>query len=72
MIQTLTTIDGRLALMLDPAMLDRLQIDGRTSLEVTTEGNRLVVVPVKHAAWLAEVGRRVMDSHGAILEKLAQ
>lgn len=73
MVQTLMKNDGGLTLSIPADLLARLGIDELTPLEMTTEGNRLIIVPVAggHSARVAEAGRRVMDVHAANLEKLA-
>jgi antitoxin component of MazEF toxin-antitoxin module len=45
MVTTLTKHGDGLALVIDGAMLERLKIEADTPLEISTDGNRLIVVP---------------------------
>lgn len=47
MIKKLSKHGNSLALVIDRSILDLLDIDEKTSLEITTDGEALVVAPVK-------------------------
>ena len=75
MIQTLTALDGGFALELDPALLDRLRIDGQTPLKMTAEGDRLIFRPAPTEAdadTIAASSRRLMTVHAETFRKLAE
>lgn len=75
MIKTLSKHGNSLALILDRPILDLLNIDQDTPLEVTTDGDGLVVRPIRqatHRARVRQVAKRVMDTHEATLRKLAK
>jgi antitoxin MazE len=64
-----------LALVIDKPLLDLLRIDAETPLEVTTNGDALMISPVRKKlaqdrlrAALEKVNRR----HGATLKRLAE
>lgn len=75
MIQKLSKHGDGFALVLDQSMLDSLRIDDTTPLEVSTNGQALVISPVRDAtrqaqfeAALAETNRR----YGKALQRLAE
>jgi len=74
MIKTLTRHGNSLALVIDRAVLDLLKIDADTPLDITTDGQVLIVSPVRNAehrekfeAALKAANRR----YGRALKKLA-
>ena len=74
MIKTLTRHGNSLALVIDRAILDLLKIDSDTPLEISTDGQALVVAPVRDGARqkkfrlaLEKANRR----YGRALKKLA-
>ena len=75
MIKRLTKHGNSLALVIDRGVLDLLEIDRDTPLEITTDGRCLVVAPVRDRkrkaafrAALAEGNRKF----GAMLKRLAE
>ena len=75
MIKKLTKHGNSLALLIEKPVLDLLNVDADTPLEVSTDGNTLIVVPVRDAARrerfekaLAKVNRR----YGRALKRLAE
>ena len=75
MIKKLTRHGNSLALLIEKPVLDLLNVDADTPLEVSTDGNTLIVVPVRDAARrerfekaLAKVNRR----YGRALKRLAE
>ena len=75
MITTLTVVGGRLALVLDPTLLEQLRIDADTPLEVETDGQTLVLRPQRveaRRARLEAAVRKMMDAHDATLKELAK
>ena len=45
MVKTLTKHGNSLALVLDRPILDLMKIDGNTPLEITTDGDRIILSP---------------------------
>ena len=64
------------AIVIDKAILDLLNIDDRTPLMVSTDGERLVITPVrdkaKHKKLLAEAIQDTNRRYGKMLKRLAQ
>jgi antitoxin component of MazEF toxin-antitoxin module len=75
MVKTLSKHGNSLALILDRAILDLLKIEQDTPLEVTTDGEGLIVRPIRketHRARVRQAAKRVMDAHEKTLRKLAE
>ena len=75
MVKKLTKTGNSLALVLDKPMLDRLRIDADTPLEVSTDGQVIVISPLRQRRRLAKVKRLVEDAHrqyGGVFRRLAQ
>ena len=75
MIKHLTTHGNSLALVIEKAVLDLLDIKPKTPLEITTDGKSIVISPVKNKhreevfkSALAKVNKR----HAKTLQKLAE
>lgn len=75
MIKQLTKHGNSLALVIDKAILDLLEIDAGTPLEITTDGQSLIVTPArdperreKFRESLGRINRR----HGKALKRLAE
>ena len=75
MVKKLTKHGNSLALVLDRGVLDLLEIDADTPLNIKTDGKRLIVTPArtparqkKFQAALAKVNRQ----YGPALKKLAE
>lgn len=47
MVKTLTKHGNSLALVIDKAILELLKVDADTPLEITTDGNALIISPVR-------------------------
>ena len=59
----LTRTGNRLALVLDKRLLDRVGIDADTALDVSTNGQIIVVSPVRDRRHTAKLKRIVADAH---------
>ncbi len=75
MIKTLTKHGNSLALVIDKAVLELLKINADTPLEISTDGEMLLIAPIrdkgrreKFQGALASVNRR----YGRVLEHLAK
>ena len=63
------------ALVLDKALLDVLNVQMDTPLEVTTDGRNIIISPQAHPnaeAAVLESLDRVNRKHGSVLERLGQ
>ena len=71
---TLTPIGDRLALLLDPEMLARLNIDEGTPLLVTADEQGVMIRPIRFAepARVREAAIELMEIHASTLKRLAQ
>jgi len=72
--KTLTAIGNSLGLIIERPILDLLNIDKDTKLEVRTDGEALIIRPVRKGrrARVKEAAERLMDSHDDTLQKLAE
>lgn len=71
----LTRTGNSLALVLDKELLERLGIDAETQLELSTDGDVLVVSPVrsrKAEGRLKEAMARAHERYGGVFRKLAE
>ncbi|MBK9073003.1 MAG: AbrB/MazE/SpoVT family DNA-binding domain-containing protein [Myxococcales bacterium] len=65
MVKTLRQIGNSQGLILDKAILELLKIDMDTQLEVTTDGTRLIIEPIRTDARKA----RLKASHERVMKK---
>jgi antitoxin component of MazEF toxin-antitoxin module len=75
MIKTLTTHGNSAALIIDKPLLEILNIDMDTPLEVVTDGENLIISPVRDIAQPERVARaleKVNARHGKTLKRLAE
>jgi antitoxin component of MazEF toxin-antitoxin module len=75
MIKTLTPHGNSAALIIDKAILEILRIDIDTPLEIVTDGENLIISPVRDESRDERVARaidKINARHGKTLEKLAQ
>ena len=71
----LTTIGDSLGLIIDGPLLEQLHIDKDTPLEVQTDGESLIIRPVRQEerrARLHEAAGKMMDAHDETFRKLAK
>jgi antitoxin component of MazEF toxin-antitoxin module len=59
----LTKTGNSLALVLDKPLLDRVGIDAKTELEVSTDGHVIVISPVRGRQRTAKLKKVVEDAH---------
>ena len=75
MIKRLTKHGNSLALLIDRAILDLLKIDVETPLDISTDGQVLVISPV-HDEERREQFKKALDStnrkYGRMLKRLAE
>ncbi|OGR04449.1 MAG: hypothetical protein A2284_09410 [Deltaproteobacteria bacterium RIFOXYA12_FULL_61_11] len=74
MVKTLTTIGNSLGLIIERPILDLLNIDKNTKLEISTDGEALIVRPVREVHWarVQQAAGRLMDQHDNTFRKLAE
>jgi antitoxin component of MazEF toxin-antitoxin module len=75
MIKKLTVVGNSLGLIIDRPILDLLEIDRETPLEIRTDGDALIVRPAGKAPKkerLRASAERLMDEHAETLKKLAK
>lgn len=76
--KNLSAIGNSLGLVIEKPILELLNITRDTELEVTTDGTRLIVEPVREVQAKGRRGRvgvatkRVMKNHGRTLRRLAE
>jgi antitoxin MazE len=75
MTKRLTRSGNSLALVIDKPLLEALDIDGETELELSTDGDVLVVSPVRDRKRRKKVGELVSEAHeqyGGVFKQLAE
>lgn len=70
----LTAIGNSLGIIIERPILELLAIDKDTPIEMTTDGDVLVLRPVRgeHGQRVQEVAQRLMEVHDATLKRLAE
>ena len=75
MVKTLTKHGNSLALVIDKPILDLLNIDDQTPLQIVTDGQSLVVSPVTDERREAKLRKAITDMHkkyGGMMKRLAE
>jgi len=75
MIKRLTRSGNSLALVIDRPLLEALDIDAETELELSTDGDVLVVTPVRDRKRKKRVADLVSEAHeeyGGVFRRLAE
>ena len=74
MIRNLTPVGDNLGLVIETPILELLDIDRETPLEVRTDGEMLIIRPQRadRQARLREAAGRMMNAHDDTLRKLAE
>mgnify|MGYP003565987216 CR=1 FL=1 len=72
MVKTLSAIGNSLGLIIERPILDLLNIDKDTKLEVKTDGEALIIRPVRESrrTQVKEATERLMNNHDDSLRKL--
>jgi antitoxin MazE len=72
--KNLTAIGNSLGIVIEKPILELLGISRETLLEMTTDGERLIIEPVKsaRAKKLQAASQRVMKNHDSTFRKLAK
>jgi antitoxin component of MazEF toxin-antitoxin module len=73
-IKNLTAVGNSLGLIIERPILDLLDIDKETPLEVRTDGEVLIIRPQRRtrSARLKAAAKRMMEAHDDTLRKLAK
>jgi antitoxin MazE len=74
MTKTLTRHGNSLALVIDKPILELLRIDDETPLEITTDGNKLIIEPrsPEREKRFRKALKETNDQYGRMLKKLAE
>ncbi len=74
MIKTLTTVGNSLGLIIEKPILDLLNINKETPLEIRTDGESLIIRPAgkSRSSRLKASAERMMNAHDETLKKLAK
>jgi len=76
MLKRLQTIGNSSGVIIDKPILDLLKITAETELEVTTDGERLIVTPIRpdteRKGKLAAAQKRTLAAHESTFRKLAK
>lgn len=72
--KTLSAIGNSLGLIIERPILDLLNIDKETRLEVRTDGEALIIRPIREnrRSRIKKAAERLMDAHDETLQKLAE
>jgi antitoxin MazE len=69
----LSTIGNSLGIVIEKPILELLDIDRETELEMTTDGQRLIIEPIRQRRKrLLASAKKVMDAHDQTFRKLAK
>ena len=71
----LSTVGNSLGIIIEKPILELLHIDKDTELELSTDGERLILEPIRpegHRRRVAASTRRALGTHKTLLEKLAK
>ena len=74
MVKKLTSVGNSLALIIDRPILDLLNITKETELDLKTDGENLLIMPVRKnlEERFAASAERIMEIHHETLRKLAE
>lgn len=75
MVKRLVRSGNSLALIIDRPLLDAMSIDAETELEISTDGDVLVVTPVRDRKRTKRVAELVAETHeqyGGVFRRLAE
>jgi antitoxin component of MazEF toxin-antitoxin module len=75
MVKKLTKSGNSLALVIEKPLLEALEIDADTPLEVSTDGEVIVVAPVRDKRRTAKLKAAVKEAHeryGGVFKRLAE
>jgi antitoxin MazE len=72
--KSLSAIGNSLGIVIEKPILELLNITRETELEMTTDGHRLIIEPIRptHREKVLAATERVMNRHDETLRKLAE
>lgn len=72
--KTLSAVGNSLGLIIERPILDLLNIDKETRLEVRTDGEALIIRPIRENrhSRIKNAAERLMNAHDETLQKLAK
>jgi antitoxin MazE len=72
--KNLTHIGNSLGLVIEKPILELLDITQETELDITTDGKRLIIEPVRSTrrGRIADAAKRAMDAHENTFRRLAK
>ncbi len=69
----LSAVGNSFGLVIEKPILELLRIDRDTELEMTTDGERLIIEPIRnHKSKLQASAKKVMKKHDSVFRKLAK
>jgi antitoxin MazE len=69
----LSAIGNSLGVVIEKPILELLDIDRETELEMTTDGQRLIIEPIRRRRKrVLDSAKKVMDAHDKTFRKLAK
>lgn len=71
----LSAVGNSLGILIEKPILELLHIDKETELELSTDGERLILAPIRpdgHRLRINASTKRALASHKKLLEKLAK
>jgi antitoxin MazE len=73
MMKKLSTIGNSLGIVIEKPILELLDIDRNTELEMTTDGQRLIIEPIRQRRKrVLASSKKIMDAHDKTFRKLAK
>ncbi len=74
MVKKLAKLGNSLGIVIDKPILDLLQITAETPLELTTDGQRIILTPVRalDRSKAKRIGDKIIRDHAKNLAKLAK
>jgi antitoxin component of MazEF toxin-antitoxin module len=73
MMKKLSAIGNSLGIVIEKPILELLDIDRETELELTTDGQRLIIQPIRQRRKrVLASAKKIMDAHDKTFRKLAK
>ncbi len=64
--------DNKLALVIDKAVLEKLNIDENTDVEIVISGDMIIIRPKSSRERTRQTANKIMDKYAPVFEKLAK
>jgi antitoxin MazE len=73
MMKKLSAVGNSLGIVIEKPILELLDIDRETELEMTTDGQRLIIQPIRQRRKrVLASAKKIMDAHDKTFRKLAE